>query len=254
MLKKIIRRLMFPVGMVLLIWVAGAWLWIRRPQQKKGPLLLLLSGLLLLFLSLPVTSGGLLDILEKKAGNYADPAGLNRMKVKYIVVLGGDHRPWNRTPADQLGGDTIMRLMEGLRLHRNMPGSTLILSGGSFQYKTGVAQYMAALAKELGVAEKAILLETASWDTRDQAKALKPGLDHQPFALVTSAYHMPRSMMIFKHYGLKPFPAPADFLVRGKTGVTYNSFIPSASGLQASEIFVYECLGLLWYRMTAFFD
>jgi uncharacterized SAM-binding protein YcdF (DUF218 family) len=97
-----------------------------------------------------------------------------------------------------------------------------------------------------------IVAETKSRDTNDQAHFLADELQGRPFALVTSAFHIPRSLMLFQRQGLKPIPAPADFRsATGKPGV--RSFIPTAGGLFMAQLAVHEYLGLVFYGLQGRF-
>ena len=50
------------------------------------------------------------------------------------------------------------------------------------------------VAQALGVAQQDMVLESESRDTEESAKAVAPIVQKDPFLLVTSASHMPRSM------------------------------------------------------------
>lgn len=247
--RKLLARLLFPVGLVALLWLAGAVLWLRRPGRRLGPALMAAAGVLLAALSLPPVGQALLAPLEDAAGGYARPADLAAQSVRRIVVLSGSHRVGPLTPADRLGASTTLRLLEGLRLWRGVPGALLVLSGGSFTHQASAAGDMASLAKELGVPAGAIVTETGSWDTADQARALHQRLGDEPFALVTSATHMPRALMLFRCQGLRPVPAPADFVTRGDGGGLWR-WLPQASGLKMAQQAAYEYLGLAWAWLT----
>ena len=244
-LKKIVARLLFPVGLVLVLGFLGLALGLGKKRRGRGRGLIALSLVLLLVLSLPLTGYFLLAPLEQAAGDYADPVRLQTMGVGYIVVLGGGVRQDGPNPYDRLSPSSLNRLLEGIRLWRGVPGSKLVLSGGRLGPAMKEAVVMAELARRLGVPDHALVLETGSWDTADQARALARLLGAKPFALVTSAYHMPRALAIFQAQGLKALPAPTDFRTRGFVW-SYNDFIPQVGGLQGSETAIYEYLGRLW--------
>ena len=246
--KKLISRMLFPVGQVLLLWLLGALIWWRRPQRRLGPLLMLAAGLWLLVLSLPLTGTLLLHGLELRNYHYATPAELLQKGVNRVVVLSGGVSPGPESPADRLSPQTLKRLWEGVSLWKRMPGAKLVLTGGGFFGPNSEARFMADLAREMGVPPQDMILETASWDTDDQARRLRAMLGQRPFALVTSATHMPRSLLTFRAYGLHPIAAPADFRTKGMQ-VSLFSFVPQALGLKASEDAVYEYLGLAWLRL-----
>ncbi len=67
--------------------------------------------------------------------------------------------------------------------------------------------------------------ESRSDSTAEHPANVKPLLRNEPFLLVTSALHMPRSVRSFRRAGMDPIPYPVDFLVRGNYG--WMDFIPS---------------------------
>ncbi len=245
--KKLISRLVFPVGLVLVLGVAGGLWRGLRPRSRAGSWLMALAGLLLFLLASPLVSHWLMASLEARAGDYADPARLAALGVRQVVVLAGGMNQGDLTPGDRLGRHTLKRLLEGLRLWRALPGSRLILSGGSYLGQPE-AVAMAALARELGAPEEALVLETTSWDTEDQARVLAQRLGREPFALVTSASHLPRSLLLFRAYGAHPQPAPADFSARDWAW-NYEVVMPTAAALAGSEAAFYEYVGLTWLRL-----
>jgi uncharacterized SAM-binding protein YcdF (DUF218 family) len=261
-LKKVISRLCFPLGLSLVLGLVGLTLWRRR--QGRGPRLddglgrgaglgwwLAAAGwALLLVFSLPLTSWLLLAPIERQAGDYADAAALTAQGVKTIVVLGGGVHQGERTVYDRLKSGTAQRVMEAVRLWRQMPEGRILLSGGSYDPGLAEAQVMAALARDLGVPETALELETESWDTGEQAVMLRQRLNGEPFALVTSAFHMRRSLALFRAQGLRPCPAPTDFGTKGAS-FTYNTLLPQAGGLSASEAAIYEYMGWAWYQLKS---
>ncbi|MFH1057629.1 MAG: YdcF family protein [Pseudomonadota bacterium] len=245
LLKKIISRLFFPVGLVLGLGLAGGLLAWRRPRSRAGPRLLMTAWLLLFLLAWPPVSHWLMASLEASAGPYADPARLAALGVRQVVVLGGGVGQGELTPADRLNDASLKRLLEGVRLWRALPGARLIVSGGDFSQAVGVGRAMYDLARDLGVPEAALTLEEQSWDTADEARVLALQLGREPFALVTSAFHMRRSLAYFRAWGLHPVPAPADFRARGLPR-DHQAWLPNAGALWGAEVAFYEHLGWWW--------
>ncbi|MBU1277173.1 MAG: YdcF family protein [Proteobacteria bacterium] len=248
MVKKIISRSLLPLGQVLVLWLAGALLWWRRPSKRLGPWLMFLAGLWLLVLSMPPTGWWLLQQLELSNWHYAAPTTLSAKGVSDIVVLSGGSGRGDLSAADRLSPGSLKRLLEGVRLFKLMPGAKLVLSGGGFNGGMSEGEAMAAMARDLGVPGQSLVLEKASWDTEDQARELKRYLNGRPFALVTSACHMPRSLALFRGYGLDPVAAPCDFRTKGWRWSLF-SFMPSASGLRNCEDALHEYMGLAWLRL-----
>ena len=171
-------------------------------------------------------------------------------QVKTIVVLGGGVR--NNTdapPNTQLSAASLARLLEGVRLYklyqRQGKPVTLILSGGRVFGKPAEAGMMQNIAVVLGVSTQHIKLEDGSRDTAEEAHYLKHELNQQRFILVTSAYHMPRSMMIFKDAGLHPIAAPTQYMA-GFDRRTPRYYVPNAKYLVTADIAIHEYLGILW--------
>lgn len=250
--KKTVSLAVYPLGTALLMWTLGTLVWLRRPRGNSGFLLMLVGGLWLLVMSLPLTGFYLLHSLEVHAGGYADSEKLAANGVKYIVVLGGDLRPGELSPADRVANTSLVRVMEGIRLWKSLPNSQLVLSGGTYSPEImTTADGMAELTRELGVPRDSVLLERESLDTGDEARLLKPLLGARPFALVTTACHMPRSLMHFRAQGLNPIPAPADFEAKVFTSRIVG-VLPRLSGLDKSHKAIHEYLGICALKMKQY--
>ncbi len=255
LLKKVVSRLFFPLPVCLEILLIGLiLLWFSR-RQKAGKVLISLGVMLLLLLSNASFSNLFLRPLEERyppllwaAGNGA-PRGLEN--VEFIVVLGGSASPDPEIPLEsQLDEVTLVRLLEGIRLLRQMPGRKIILSGGKVFASIPSAELMARLAKELGVDRNDILVESESRDTSDEARLISSMVGPKPFILVTSASHMPRAMALFRKMGMNPFPAPTDYQARHEKRASPEAFYPDPGGLLSATIATYEYLGLGWEKLT----
>jgi len=170
--------------------------------------------------------------------------------IKWIAILGGGHVSDPRLPAAaQLSLTSFGRLGEGIRLYHGLPGSKLILSGGKPFERIAEAKIMAEVAMSIGIKGQDIILEEDSKDTEDEANLIHKIVGTEPFILVTSASHMPRSMALFKKLGMHPIPAPTDFLVKEGQGMNPNRFYPRAENLYKAERAFYEYLGLAWAKL-----
>jgi len=244
---KVLARLFFPVSVVLLLGVAGMILWRRR-----GAALFFVGAATfwLLVFSFPITGLMLIRSLESRAGDYADTKTLSDLGVRHVVVLSAGFREGNLTHSDRLGC-SVLRLLEGVRLWKGIPGSKLVLTGGiipGLNTEATIASALADMALDLGVPHEALILESESWTTEDQAKLVAPIVGKDAFALVTSGYHMHRSVLIFEREGLRPVKAPCDFLAR-KILIHYDTLIPNADGLLLSQIATQEHLVGWWVRL-----
>ncbi|MFZ6843714.1 YdcF family protein [Undibacterium sp. RuTC16W] len=70
--------------------------------------------------------------------------------------------------------------------------------------------------------------------------------------LVTDAMHMRRARMAFERNGLQVVPAPTMFLA--DTDCAPWNLFTSAENMRRSHYALYEWLGLLWYRVEAWFN
>jgi len=246
--KKIVGPLLLPVSISLEVMLLGLFfLWFTR-KQKAGKIIATIGVGLFALCSYGEFSNILLKSLE-----YKYPPVLNSTNiadVRWVVVLGGGHTSDSALPmTSQINEGTLVRLVEGIRLHKMFPGSKLILSGGAVFDPVPNAKVMADVASILGVEERDIVLESESKDTKDEARLIKEMVGDDKFVLVTSASHMPRSMELFEKQGMKPIPAPTDYMVKERQGISPAMFYPSATGIIKAERAFYEYLGFAWAKL-----
>ena len=249
LLKKIISGLLLPVPATLVLGLLGLLLLLTQ-KRKLAIVLWLMATLILAAFSFRYVPTALLTGLESQYHPLAlPPAGVNT-----IVVLGGGVRgKTNAPPNTQLGSASLARLIEGLRLFHlaKQQGKhpLLILSGGRVFGSPSGAGKMQNTAVILGVNPKHIFIANGSQDTYQEARYLKTIVHQRRFILVTSAYHMPRAMDLFRAQGMHPIPAPTQYLARS---ARYNMsyFLPSAVNLLHADIALHEYLGILWARLS----
>jgi uncharacterized SAM-binding protein YcdF (DUF218 family) len=248
MFKKIVGALCSPVPLCLEILALGLFLlWCTR-RQRAGKTLVTLGFILLAFFSSAAGSRLLLQPLEQRYPPLLNPVAAGA--VKWVVVLGGGLNSDPRLPlASHLNGAALHRLVAGVILQRQLPGSKLLLSGGPVLAPPPEAEEMAKLAPLLGVDPREIVLEAHSWDTADQARFIKDIVGRDKMVLVTSASHMLRAMALFHHQGLEPVPAPADYLLHQTPASSLLGYFPDAGNLKGSEAALHEYLGLAWARL-----
>jgi uncharacterized SAM-binding protein YcdF (DUF218 family) len=165
--------------------------------------------------------------------------------IKYVVVLGASstsNPDWPIT--SQLGAVTLTRVIEGVRILKQLPDAVLVLSGGG---PPGFPEsaLMEKMVVALGVEPHRIFRESESRSTYEEAVLMKPVLQSQPFILVTSARHMPRAMAIFMKQELSPIPAPVGHSVNPSIGASWVDFIPRFSHAARLNDTLYEYLGFL---------
>ncbi len=245
--KKIVTLMLMPLTAGLTL----AWIGIfklRLGRRSRACWLVAIAGLVILTLSgFSALANRITGVLE----NQYRPLG-SFPKAAWVVVLGGGHIDAHGIPPNQkLGGSSLTRLVEGVRILRGILGSRLLLSGGAVFEEVSVAESMAQTALLLGVPEDRIVLEDKARDTAEQAAAIKKIVQNEPFVLVTSAVHMRRSMLLFEQQGMRPIPAPCDYLSLHRPRISPFDFFPRAGEMAKVEAVLHEALGLVWYSLSS---
>ena len=245
-LRKIVSLLLLPFNVSLFFIVFGLLLLFTR-RQRAGKTFISIGVLLLLIFSIPPVSNRLIGSLESHYKPLAQQS-LAGSNIRWIVVLGGGHNS-SRPPGSQLSASSLARVTEAVRIYKGQPGTKLILSGGAVFDPLPNAEAMASTARLFGVKEEDIVLESESMDTEDEARLLAPLLKKEPFYLVTSAVHMPRSMALFKKQGTNPVPAPADYSFQSSRTPFLLRVLPNVNAFQQSERAMREYMGITWSRL-----
>jgi uncharacterized SAM-binding protein YcdF (DUF218 family) len=255
-IKKMLGSVLMPLPFCLLVSFLGLFLLWRGKRVRTGKILTTLGLVGLTLMSYNPVSRALNAPLNCKYQAYVPQqllktATQTERKVRYVVVLAGGHKFDPNIPAtSQLSGDSLIRLVEGIRVLRKNPGAKLILSGGGFADPVPEAMVMAEVSRFMGVSKDDTIIESASKDTEDQARLIKPIVGTAPFVLVTSAIHMPRSMALFEKLGMRPIPGPAGSTSRIKSPFVFQDIFPSVNALDDATQALHEYLGILWGKMT----
>jgi len=233
---------------LLLIFLAGLLILRKHPQLAR--ILLILSFAILWLFSTPFFAESMLHTLE-----YSSP-GLNRdvahNKIEAIVVLGGG----SYLQAPEYGGDTVSsatleRLRYAATLYRQHNKPVLLTGGSPLGNNTSEAELMKqVMQNEFNIPVRWV--EAGSNNTFESAhysyKILK-GSGVKRIALITHAWHMPRSQLTFEAVGFEVVPAPTAYTTRYET--TLMTFMPNAEALHESAIFWHEIIGMVWYRLKS---
>src|SRR3990172_10497228 len=251
---KLLANLLFPLEISIELLLLGIIVLLFKKKQKAGKCLITIGLLFLLAVSTYPFATVTLRPLEKRYPSI-DVSGqgeLNKLGAKYIVVLGGNQVSDPAiTTASQFHPSSLVRLVEGIQLHRQIPNSKLIFSGGNDEYEpTTNAELMKKMALLRGVKKEDILLEDRSKNTYEEVKIIKDIVGKEKFLLVTSASHMPRSIALFKKFGMQPIPAPTNHLAKKYHKSPPDEFFPKADNLKKSEIAFYEYLALIKEKLA----
>ncbi len=177
-----------------------------------------------------------------------------------IIVLGGgletDINSVRQGYEFNRSGD---RYVEALRLAQLYPDARLLISGGSGALFPGEETEAASGLRfftAFGIDPARIITEDQSRNTEENAQLTREKLAPAPgdaWLLVTSAFHMPRSVGLFRKAGFDVVPWPADYLTKGNEGFGLRLNQP-AENLSITSIALREWIGLLAYWLTGKID
>jgi uncharacterized SAM-binding protein YcdF (DUF218 family) len=172
---------------------------------------------------------------------------------RYVAVLGGGngHTP-GMAALSLLSGSGRSRLTEGVRLLRLLPEAKLIVSGPGEQSRPDRPTHAVVLARaamSLGIPEDRIELIDEARDTEEETAAIKRKVGNARVALVTSAFHMPRSMALARHAGVDAVPCPTDYSSHADGTWGWADLIWDLESLERSTWAVRERIGQLWITL-----
>jgi uncharacterized SAM-binding protein YcdF (DUF218 family) len=175
-----------------------------------------------------------------------------------VVLTGGSIPADGLIPFPSIAGPMFRRLEEAWRLYRINP-KPILVSGGHvdpFTPPMNENQIAREYLIRWGVPARDVLGEERSRDTFESAVAVEAIMRQRKwrrYLLVTSALHMPRSMLAFGARAPEPVPAPGDFTV-GDFTLTPLSLFPSEHAAQGISAAIHEYVGLLNYFWRARFS
>jgi uncharacterized SAM-binding protein YcdF (DUF218 family) len=237
------------VNISLWLWLALAiilWRATRTDRQWRR-----IGIVALVFLWLLQTRPFAELIIAPLENAYATPSveSLEARHVTEIVVLSGGGFPGNdELLVSRFPHASLYRTSAALELCQRLGAACrLTFSGSSGATDTlPTAQVMEQFAHVL-LPDRKIQSEFASNSTVEHPANLKQLLGTNSFVLVTSAYHMPRTMMVFTRAGLQPIPFPVDRYVMGN--YKWNDLLPNAGNLETIQIALHEYIGWVWYAL-----
>lgn len=233
----------FLVMFVLLFW------WATKGNGRARRLGMVLLVAFWLLGTRPVTD----VILYPLESRYAPPeiANLQKQGVRQVVVLtGGGYQVSGEMLSSAFPHASTYRFIGGLELCSRLGSDCrLIFSGSAGRQRRDLAT--ATTMKELALnlmPGRQVLAEARSGSTAEHPANVKPLVKSEPFVLLTSAVHMPRSMRTFHRAGLNPIPYPVDFLSSGGH-YGWSDWLPSAESLWKAGIALREYLALVFYSV-----
>ncbi|MFH0925151.1 MAG: YdcF family protein [bacterium] len=169
-----------------------------------------------------------------------------------VVLAGGASRAIHQDYI--LFRASSIRVLEAFKLYKRFNNLKFIVSGGcsgSNKHHLSEGQLMANTLEDMGMPKENIMVEGESRNTIENASftaSILKKLNIKNTALITSAFHMPRSLLAFNKVNIKPLPLPCDYMVNS---LSYNSidYIPQLDSFSESSVAVHEYLGILSYHI-----
>lgn len=240
-----------PLNLAIFLTILGMFaVWFGR--QRAAAWFTTLAALVLVLSAWTSLAAMLLRPLEARYPRTETPPA----HVAGIIVLGGGFESGVNLVRGSYelnaAGD---RFVEAAALARRYASAKILVSGGrgslGLEGETDVTTAPRLFAA-LGIAPERLILEGESRDTYENAQFTKRLIQPKAgenWVLVTSAFHMPRAIGLFRKAGFEVTPWPVDFRTRGDEGFGLAKDGP-ADSLLTMSLAVREWLGLLAYRLA----
>jgi uncharacterized SAM-binding protein YcdF (DUF218 family) len=253
LLTKTLGIMLLPINLLIGLGLLGAVLLATR-FSALGRRLLITAVVLFALIGFSPLGNLLLYSLESRFPPW-DPA---RGAPDGIIVLGGSIDPdvsvAHGTPVVQTAAD---RIIAAAALARKYPNARVVFTGGNpylISNDAKEADYAAAIFEGLGIEKSRLIMERRSRNTIENAQFTKALVAPKPgerWLLVTSAFHMPRSVGLFRKAGFAVEPFPVDWRAESRL---FGFAAVAAEGLGKTDIAMREWMGLIAYRMTGRID
>jgi uncharacterized SAM-binding protein YcdF (DUF218 family) len=258
-LYKLVKFALYPFTWLFLLTTVLMVLAFQRPTTSRLRWIraLVVTAFLVIFLlGNPIVARTLIGLIEQQALAF-DGARAPQSRFHAIVVLGGGIAgKGSLRPSDQLMALSMERTICGADLFMKGFAPRLLLTGGDitiFGQGPLEAVEMKKLALRLGVPEGAIVLDTESKVTYDNAAQTKRILGVSSVLVVTSASHIPRATALFRKQGLDVTGYPCGYLTKDRPGSGWDGnpfdLIPQTEALYRSTSAITEIIGMLVYRV-----
>lgn len=246
MISKLLAPLSSPLTWIVLLCAAS--LMFRKKRAGKTLLIATFSSLLFF------TNKGVILVLMSSW--EIPPVRVERggCAYKYGVVLGGfaAYNPYDDMIEFNNSSD---RINHAIALYRMGTFDTFVLSGGDATLvKAGKteAQVSYEYLVSIGIPPGDIICEDKSLNTIENVLFIKQILNStgSDCLLITSAYHMRRSLAIFRKQGLRPAYYCCDMRGSGLRADSFATF--GVESLSLWDAYIHELIGFGIYRIMGY--
>ncbi|MDX8396383.1 MAG: YdcF family protein [Mariprofundaceae bacterium] len=248
LLSKAISQLILPPAVLILLGILGVVFW----KKRWGRGCVVVSLALFWMLSTEPVRDILLDPLESQYP-VLNIEQLNTENTAIILLGGGIYEDAPEYGGvDQLSNHAMMRTLYAADIAEKS-GLNVYATGGRPLSEENEAEgdIMRRWLIRLGVPEQRVFAESFANNTWENAAYMRTMLekkDVDKIVLVTTAWHMPRSVWSFEAHGFTVIPAPCTFLTKQKD-YDLRSYLPHWGVFNDSALALHEYLVLFWYRL-----
>ncbi len=239
----LIYSFILPPGINILLVLLGTLLLYKH--EKVGIACLALGLISLYLLSTAVVAKRLIAPLQIIKPLAFTALKKQDLEEKAIVVLTGGGRYAPEYPHEQPSAHSLIRENYAAILHRKTHLPIIISGGKAGHFTLPEAKMMQAnLKQHFNI--PTYWLDIKSRNTRENARYMRGFLQLKKwdrFYLVTSAFHMPRAIQIFKNLGMQPTPAPTDYIDTHYNLFNPRAWLPQARMLMISSMALHEYVG-----------
>lgn len=149
------------------------------------------------------------------------------------------------------------RFIQGVQLKSTGKVSHLLITGGNSRIRpSGFREsvWVKDQLLKLNIPDSSIIVESKSRNTLENAsfsnQVLKARKLKPPYLLVTSAFHMRRSLYTFNKAGIHVVPYSSNYIA-GKNKITLDDFVPQAEVLSKWGVYLKELIGFGIYYVKS---
>lgn len=246
-MREFLSLIIMPLPVLYLILVTVLFLFFSG-HKKSAKIFLITAGIWFFVISTSFIPKLLVRSLENKYPQLTDDLIKNLPDSCDIIILGGGHSDdKNLSSNNQLSTVAVGRLVEGIRIHKMIPGSRLILSGSRGRSELTQAYVLYRTALILGIDSASMVLQNLPANTRMEAEEYSGNFGtRNKLIVVTSDMHMPRAMLLFKKAGLTPVAAPTNQVIKYGSVKYRWTWVPSSVYIRMMENAIHEYAGILW--------
>ena len=240
-LHKILPFFLSPLGFIILFLIVSVFF-----RQR---LMVLISLLILLISSNAYVGNYLFSTLE----DPYKPLSMNSINESdAVVVLSGMINQVGKKENMKYEWSDPDRFFAGVKLIKNNKSKLLIFTAGQLPWTKNwrpegdILKYKAI---EFGIDKNKILVSAIVQNTYEESLSILELIPRgSSIILVTSAFHMERSKLLFEKQGFEVNPFPVDFKI-SNNDLTILDIIPSLGAMSKTSLFIRENIGRLYYKV-----